>query len=45
MMRKAWRWLCKNSVPVQKKAGYILGMKAQVEVARGLPKSHASTNG
>ena len=21
-MRKVWRWLCKNSVPVQKKAVY-----------------------
>ena len=45
MMRKVWRWLCKNSVPVQKKAGYILGMKAQVEIEWGLPMSLASTNG
>ena len=45
MMRKVWRWLCKNSVPVQKKAGYILGMKAQVEVEWGYLMSLASTNG
>ena len=45
MMRKAWRWLCKNHVPVQKKAGYILGREAQVEVEWGLPMSIGSTNG
>ena len=45
MMQKVWRWLCKNSVLVQKKVGYILGREALVEVEWGLLISIESTNG
>ena len=45
MMKKVWRWLCKNSVLVRTKVGYILGREALVEVEWGLPMSIGSTNG
>eukprot|EP00731_Ephydatia_muelleri_P022323 Em0014g914a len=45
MMKKVWRWLCKNSVLVRKKVGYVLEREALVEVEWGLPMSIGSTNG
>ena len=45
MMKKVCRWLCKNRVLVWKKAGYILGREALVEVEWGLLMSIRSTNG